>query len=313
MTATDTEGQPLFRSEPATTLVANHETIAALERGASAYTRLHVFELEDGAGGDHLIPVAVQTDGGKVRVEMLRDVLDEVDRRAESPSRRAGTVELAELASLVNYVNRYQLDGITVAFAEPSPPVVTVVFDHDEQNGGAAGWRGDRAVYRCPLARQWQIWASFEGKALNQGQFGDLIEQNADDLRGGEGFADAAKMLEVARNLVIHQAGKFERKINPTTGEGTLVATDEHAATSTKIPRAFLLAVPVFEGSEELYMVEARIRFAMAEGRPVFSYLLHNKAKVFEAAFASVRAIVGDRCQIPVYVGKPPAPATVTR
>ena len=291
-----------------TSIKATAETIAALERGASADARIAAIQTGDGIA----IPIAVQQTATGPRVEVLRDVMDESDGRRPWPIRRRGTTELGDLPSLIAYVNRFKVPQ-SVAFASAAPPEITVVFDHDGPGGDNAGWRSDRAVYRCPLSRQWQFWTGLDGKPLGQGEFGDLIDANADDIRAGaDDHAPAAAMLEVARKLVINQVGKFARTIDPASGTGTLTVVDEHdKATSTKIPRAFGLAIPVFEGAAELYAVEARIRFAMVEGRPRFTFVLHNRAAVFERALAELRNAVAAACSIPVFVGKAPAPAVV--
>lgn len=306
------------------TAAIDSDTIATLQRGTCAEERTHLLVLTDCDGRDEAIPVAVRTErDGTTRVEVLRDVLDEVDRLADGPRRRAGLVELGDLASLIAYVNRFKRAQETVAFASADPPEIAVVFDYDGPSlvggpEGDNGWRGDRAVYRCPLSRQWKLWAGLDGQPMGQVAFGDLLEQNADDIRAGaDDHAPAARMLEVARNLVINSVGKFARSVDPNTGTGTLTIVDDHdKATSTKIPRAFGLAIPVFEGSPDLYAVEARIRFAMVDAgggakRPSFTFILHNRAQVFEAALAAVRKTVEASCAIPVYVGKAPAPAVV--
>lgn len=87
----------------------------------------------------------------------------------------------------------------------------------------------------------------------------------------------------------------------------TLVMKDEHAETSTKIPPKFALLLPVFEGDEDHYIIEARVRFAMVDGRPQFAYVLQNKERVLEDALAALRAKVAAGTGAPVFVGTPPA------
>jgi hypothetical protein len=70
-----------------------------------------------------------------------------------------------------------------------------------------------------------------------------------------------------------------------------------------------MLAIPVFEGSTDLYPVEARLRFAMDGGKPVFAFVLHNRPKVLDHALAQLREKVAKECGIPVFVGTPPAAA----
>jgi uncharacterized protein YfdQ (DUF2303 family) len=297
-------------------ILSNNESIHALRQGVSVEMRTCHIEAELNEGGAVQVPVRLVEKGpGQISVEVAKDVLDEADRRSHGPRRRAGTVDIGSLDSLVEYINRYKpaTDDETVAFAPLDPPGITAIFDYHAHGAGAPGWCGDRAVYKCPLSRQWKLWTSHDGKsAFTQVQFGDLIEANELDLYGDDALdlAPAAKMLEVARNLVIHQSNKYERKVNPTTGEGTLVAVDEHdAKTSTKIPKKFGLAIPVFEGSDVKYPVECRIRFTMEGGRPQFAFVMQNRQDVFDTALTELRKAVAEKCGIPVFVGNPPAAA----
>lgn len=296
-------------------ILSNNESIHALRQGVSVEMRTCDIEMASNEGNDVSVPVRLVERGpGQITVEVMRDVIDEAERQSAGPRRRAGTVEIGALDSLIDYVNRFKAtaDDETVAFAPINPPGVTVIFDYHAHGGGAPGWCGDRAVYRCPLSRQWQLWCKAEGVGFSQLQFGELIETNEVDLYGDDqlGLASAAKMLETARNLIIRQAGKYERKINPTTGEGTLISVEEHGSESTKIPKAFGLAIPVFEGADTKYAIECRLRFSMVEGKvPQFSFVMQNRQDVFDKALTELRQTVAEKCSIPVFVGNPPAAA----
>ena len=236
----------------------------------------------------------------------------EVADRAIGPARRKGTVQIGSLDSLVQYLKAYK-GPHTVAFAAPSKPGIEALLDyHPAGAQGEARWCQDRVVYACPFSRQWQTWVGAEGKARGQIEFGDFLEANEADLSSREGFANAATMITVARNLVVNSVGKFQRTVNPTTGEGSLIVKDEHdASTSTTIPKGFALAIPVFEGTTDLYPVEARMRFTMDGGRPTFTFVLANKEAVLEHALATLRQQVAEGAGIPVFVGQ--APAAVAR
>lgn len=110
----------------------------------------------------------------------------------------------------------------------------------------------------------------------------------------------AIELPEEARGLIVVASVSGGK-------DSTALILAQHDTSSTKIPRAFRLAIPVFEGGDT-YAVEARIRFAMGEGgRPQFTYTLHNAAKVMEHALNELRARIAASCDIPVYVGQAPA------
>lgn len=285
-------------------VLSNPDTITALRQGVDVTVRCCAIEIEDGTK----LPVALVEDSEGSRVVLMEDVLEEEERRRLGPRRREGIVKLGSLDSLAAYVDRFRLDT-TVAFAPRNPPGVTVVFDYHEPTDGAPGWCGDRAHYDCPLSRQWNLWTAAEGRPFTQVQFGELLDQNQRDLRGDDqqGLASAARMIEVAMNLVVHSGSKYERKINPTTGEGTLISSTEHDTNSTKIPRAFGLWIPVFEGSDAHYLVECALRFSMIDGKvPQFAFVMLNKADVYDQALTGVRHHVAEACRVPVFEGTAP-------
>lgn len=274
-------------------------TAAAIESGrrsADINRRLVVFEG---------VPLVSSNDGGAA---VAKDLLAELDAR-RLPARRKGIATLAELESFVELVNRFK-GPATVAFADVSRFQVSAILDYNPPGAASpsdplAGWMQHRAVYVCPRSPEWKAWTAHEGRPMSQTEFADFVEARLEDLRSGSKDADYPKPVDVlamARNLLVRTSGTFQRTIDPTTGTGTLIAKTEHGAESTKIHRAFLLGLRIFEGGE-LYAVEARVRFSLIEGRPAFSYQLHRRAELERDAFADVRKKVADGTKVPVFAG----------
>lgn len=281
----------------------NTEVGAAIEAAHAATKIADRIATIDGDNG--VIHVGVDGDGN---VSVLADVHSHDDARAPAPPRRKGSATLDELDSFVEYVTRYKNDD-TVAWADAERFTVTAVFNEHPAGGELdnAGFRDNRAIYTCPRSQEWIDWTSLDGKALTQARFGDWIEQHLDDLAGPNpslpDFPKPTEVLEMARKLSINIGGQYKREINPTTGEGTLISKQEHTQDSTKIPRAFLLKIPVFQGGTAYY-VEARVRFVLGESGPAFTYLMHNRHLIERDAFGEVRTAVGARCAVPVLAGK---------
>lgn len=178
------------------------------------------------------------------------------------------------------------------------------VLGHPEGASSKAAWRQHRAVYTCPRSPEWKAWSEQDGRPLAQEAFADFIEARLEDLKAGEGYPKPLDVLQMARHLVMHQKGTFKRKIDPTNGNGILINKVENDAGSTVIPRAFQLAIPVFEGGTR-YLIEARVRFAIAEGRPVFSYTLHRRKEIERDAFNKVRSKFQAATAVVVLAGTP--------
>jgi uncharacterized protein YfdQ (DUF2303 family) len=243
-------------------------------------------------------------------VRLARELMDENDKRSPAPLRRQGKATLHELDSFIEYVNRYKGNESLVVVNQKEFSATAILNAHPAGPGvgaqaasdGGAAWQDFRATYSCPRSPEWIWWTERDGKQFNQEQFAQAIEERLDDIAGEAGFPEKLDVLEMARNLTIRSSGEFRRTIDPTTGTGILVNKTEHGAESTKIFRAFKVALRVFDGGA-LFGVEARIRFELRDGKAFFSYQLHRRNDVEREAFADVRSEIKDRCQIPVLAG----------
>ena len=251
---------------------------------------------------------------------VMKEALDERDRRKERPLRVEGTSTLQELDSFVALANRFKRPSSAV-FADIDATKLTAIFDYHDPTGEKDGaeiarWGKHRAVYTAPRSRQWQAWVALEGKPLTQDQFAAHLEANLDDLtlppearaKSEDGVAREygapARVLDMARRLQIFQKGEFSRAVDPVNGNMQLVVRQENEPQSTKIYGGFWLGIPVFEAGAP-YAVEARIQFRMIEARPTFAYALHQKDEVLRHAFGEVRARVVKDTGLPLFAGRP--------
>lgn len=252
--------------------------------------------------GGMKIPVAFL--GTNMRAEVLTEVLREIEQRKPHPTRCKGIARFTELDSFIAHVNRFKSDE-SVVFAIAQEHNLQAVYDYHSADQPA--WCQHRAEYTCPLSREWSRWCGFAGKDRSQDEFANFVDEHLNDLTSphdDEGAATPIDVLEMARNLAIHTKGTFERKLDPTTGEHTMVCKQEHGENSTKIPKAFYLALPVYEGGAK-YRVEARIRFRIHHGSPAFAIVLHRKQEILEDAFNEVREQVAKKTKLPLYAGTP--------
>ena len=282
------------------------ECIKAGMEIANASNRVMLVHHDDGSDGDLVLPVAIMPNG--MRAEVMKEAVAILDARAPTPLRRKGTANFTELASFIAHVNRFKSDD-SVVFADVDEVQLTAVLNYHPAGADAKpAWGDHRSVYACPLSEQWNLWTEKDGEWMGQEDFGEFIEQNTRDLAPAaadqDGYASPAKLLEVARNLIVRTKGEFSRNINPTTGEFSLVNKLENEQTSTRIPRGFHIGVPVFVAGAH-YRVEAQLRFQMKDGRPHFAYVLVQPDTVLRDAFAEVRQKVAAETALPVLAGSP--------
>lgn len=261
------------------------------------------------------IPVSVVPDGMKVAI--LNELLRLQDEREPAPRRLRGTATHQELESFCSHVNRFK-DAASTIWADTLKLQLTAIFNYHQGTStsgedpeiapASARWADHRSVYACPLSEEWELWMGHNEKWLGQEEFGRFIEDNFDNLANptpNDEFPPPARVLEVARSLQINAKRQFERTINPTSGEGVFTWKEEHEKTgSTKVPKSFLVGIPVFEAGEA-YRIQARLRYRISDGRAQFQYGLYQAQVVLRDAFEKVRSLAQLKTGLPVFAGNP--------
>jgi uncharacterized protein YfdQ (DUF2303 family) len=255
-------------------------------------------------GDDDGPAVPIVTVNGNATLHV--DVLKAIEERRDRPTRKRGTLTLTDVVSFIEAVNRWKRD-LTVIYADADRFRLEAVIDehppNDPQWEQGAAWRQDRIVYTCPRSSEWLAWTAVDGIEMPQAKLGDFLESRLEDLVAADGCPKPLEMLEVARKLTIRTKGEFTRQIDPTTGNNVLVSKTENTSESTPIPRAFRLAIPVFDGGVR-YEMEARVRLRV-EGAALFTIVLHRRKEIERDAFNAVRRGVADETKRLVLAGVP--------
>jgi uncharacterized protein YfdQ (DUF2303 family) len=229
-----------------------------------------------------------------------------VEDRADAPLARAATAGVDDLASLIAYVNRQKLDGQTVGFArKEGGPVVVVAIDWHRANDGAPGWCRDRVTYRPKLSRQWVEWTSLAKAKVGQDAFADFLEDHLDDVSERGDSPRKLDLLQMARDLHVSVGSKFQRTVDPSTGDVTLAAITDSGQSKTKIPREFVIAIPVFEGSDVLYAIRVGLKLELVGADAFFHVRPKNTDVALDDAFGDVKNALVEKCAIPIFAGVP--------
>lgn len=244
------------------------------------------------------------------QIVALGNVLDIADARAEWPRALKGTATLALLESFCAHVNRFK-DDASAIFADPAKHELVAIHDYSIEMGKPR-WGRHRTLYTCPLSRQWKAWTEILNKPLTQEEFADFIEANINDVKSSKTivgdapqYPRAGELINMARKLTIKTKGEFERTIDETTGEYTMVNKLEHEKpSSTKIHPRFLISIPTFERGNP-YTLEVYVRFTLSGARPSFVLLIPSAKDIYEEAFKDVYDKAAVETGLPVFVGKP--------
>lgn len=252
-------------------------------------------------GRQVLVGLVSNEHGETIRV--IDDAMAALAKLAPGPQRRAGISKLTDEDSFIGFVQRWGGDG-TVIYADTAALGFAAVLDDHPGGPRATAWREHRAIYACPRSPAWIEWTRVDGKPLTQAQLADLIEARLEDLVTAQGMPAPLDVLGVARAITIKTKGTYQREINPSNGDRILVCKTETDTGSTVIPRAFAIAVPVFEAGVR-YQVEVRIRVEIVEGVPQFTLVLHRRKEIELDAFSEVRAKIAKETGRPVLAGVP--------
>lgn len=235
-------------------------------------------------------PLAIVPEG--YRVSDLEDFL-------QSPSRGRGTTTLRDTASFIAFVKETIGDetpfGIRIYGTLDKPQFVAVFNDN--------GWRDWRAVYSCPLSKEWQTWLGHDGRQMSQTDFARFIEDNLPDVAN----PPAAEMLEISRTLEAKKKVNFASGIRLANGQNELTYEEEISGTAGKgkfqVPETFLLGIPVLEGGIR-YGVEARLRYRIGDaGKLAMWYDLTRPHKILEDAVKAVWAEIEKGTELPIFNG----------
>lgn len=259
------------------------------------------------------------------------DVAKTFEYRLANPRRRIQRTTLTDERSLIAHVLRYKSDSSTTLFAsmvDGSPTLTAIYNDHEPTDmgseglaGGLPGFADDRAVYAFPISKPWRTWIAADQENLPQAVFARLIEDNvldiADPSIAGEGakafvgaigasFASPSKIMEVSRGLSLTVTEKVTQAVSLATGEVQLSYASTHdgpnGAGSMKVPGAFLLAIPVFEGGA-LYQIPVRVRYRSKEGAILWSLVPYRAEATFEHAVREVCDRVAAATSVPLFYG----------
>lgn len=286
---------------------SNMNTVeAALEAGeiiAGINPRIHILTDPNDEHGARKVVVGLVGGEHGAEIRVLDDATKVLEEMAPGPRHRAGLARLTDEDSFIAFVARWGSDD-TVIYADTAALGFTAVLDDHPAGEDGSRWQQHRAIYTCPRSAEWQEWSGRDGKPFTQTEFGDFLESRLEDLVAGESMPAPLDVLAVARQLHIRTTGEFRREINTTTGDHILVNKSQTDTGSTVIPRAFAIAIPVFDGGVR-YQLEARVRLTFENGSPRFSFVLHRRKEVERLAFGAVRAKVAKETGRLVLAGVP--------
>lgn len=274
----------------------------------------------------------------------IRSVKSVIDEYRDTPERRRGTIKVDDLDSFIALVNRDKRPDSAI-FARRKPARLVAVLDMHGPADSSPRHCEDRVSYDFPYSTEYDAWIAAQGEknAMDQGKFAAFIEDRIGDIGtpGGEGaiatkyremrrvsFADQSTMMSMAKGVEVRKGVITKEVRNIATGETSITILEGHetkdaAGVEVKIPAAFYISIPIWQGGE-VYTFAVRLRYRAPEkGGTTWWFELHAVDAYLDAAMAEVIARLRGPaeapadalatpdakfkpgCALPVYLGSP--------
>lgn len=290
-------------------------------------------------------PIVVSVPTGR-KVEDLSASIKAATLR-HKPEYRRGTSTHITIDSLIDWANRFK-GPESALFADTSnkdAPSLTCISNYhaggepawDDATGAeGAAFCDHRGIYRFPVSEEWKIWQEASVTEFSRDMLAEFIdnhilhfqeptphiltgkgdnpapweERNRDiaDRIGGR-FGQPHQLLNLSRELVIHETSNLSIKTNRDDGTADLQFLNEHKDAEGKplrLPNLFLITIPVFDRGD-LYRLTVRFFYRKNGPSVKFRLVLYNPDAAFQDAIDTELAKAQSATALPLFRGKPEA------
>ena len=325
MTEPKINPEPVAEPVGADTLLVQGSTYESALRDLLKLAKEENARVETVAG----VPILLaKNEEGDIEAKSIKSLMYEY---APKPVRREGTAKLLTLESFIEHTNRFKDENSILFAGTYDKPELTSVLDYHPQgpDNGSARFGKHRGLYTFKLSKEWTIWHSYFDKEMTLKQFAELIENRItdidDELKGLDPgtnrawkfvellnvrIAKSSEILQLARGLTLDIHSRVSQHHSLSSGEQRTHLETTHrdidSSSPPKIPGAFALAIPVFEGDEDLYRLPVRLRYE-ANDKDGFKFTLlpHRTDLTLKEVYARHLAKVKQQTGLPILVGAP--------
>ncbi len=233
----------------------------------------------------------------------------DLDKYRLFPTRKTGVYYPATVASLIEYVKRYEdaeTPGASI-WVHPTSGAVVAVID-DDNPLGEPGFREHRAILQQQPTPEWTYWLERDGRWQGQVDFAEQIEGGLMDIIDPE----AADLLELAQHFHAAKNATFRSSKRLANGETQFVYEEELAAKAgssgqLEIPKSITLLLAPWIGEEPVELV-GRFQYRLSGSTLTLRYVLERPHLVLRAAIDGMAERIGS-VFANVYLGSPPTEA----
>ena len=233
-----------------------------------------------------------------------KNITEEVEKAQDHPSRKRGTVQLKDIASLIAYAKDQSCSGTGYIYADPDTRTVTAVFN-DHRHLDFAGWRDHKASYKAEYTPEFQKWLGKNGVSMTQTEFAEFVEDNFADITEPA----AQHMLDMATTIQAKTDINFGSAKRLDNGQVQLQYTETIDARAgangaLSIPKEFTLGLRIFKNGGG-YKHKARLKYRLNAGAIKFWYELDRPERSIEDAFGGYVEVLTEQSGYQVLLGTP--------
>ena len=233
-----------------------------------------------------------------------KNVTKDIEEAQIIPSRKHGTVQLKDIASLMAYAKDQCAIATGYIYADPDTRTVTAVFN-DHRHLDNAGWRDHKASYKAEFTPEFKKWMDKNGTAMTQTEFAEFVEDNFADITEPA----AHIMLEMATTIQAKTDINFASAKRLQNGQVQLQYTETIDARAgangaLEIPKEFTLGLRIFKNGGG-YRLKARLKYRLNAGALKFWYELDRPERSIEDAFGGYVEVLTEQSGYQVLLGTP--------
>lgn len=215
-------------------------------------------------------------------------------------------VVVDQRASLSAYVNRFSERERTILIADYDAGTITGVLDWHTGNQSKdyepllAMPREHSCTLKLRPSEEFKRWAEMENSFHGQAEFAAFLEENAVDVVDPE----PAVLIEISRDLEGTQGVTFKSSTRLENGDRSFVyETETKARGDIKVPREFVLSIPLYDG-EEPVPLRCAFRWRINGGQLQMGFVWRRVEYQRRAHFTQIATAASEETGCPVYFGR---------
>ena len=213
----------------------------------------------------------------------------------QSPTRKRGTFEMHDTASLIKFVQKHKQEGTQIYIdADFKSGKIAVKAAINGHTANAADWFDFSAIYQPRHTAAAENWLKYNIEKMNQAQFAHFLTNNARNIvsknpaNDAAVYPTAAEVLDFALNLEYTEKTTFKQGYREQDGRINFTFQSEDAGQTEKQLKMFErfgLSFTPYQGGDS-YFVEALLKFRIDKnsGALVLWYELQQIDAVIEQA-----------------------------